>query len=122
MRTERLTLEPDEYGRPAEPGWRRVDWSRHRHDLVIRGRRLHYVDVGSGSDACVLVHGLASCWQWWLENLPHLAARRRTIALDLPGFGHSEMPRRLSAGQVAEAIESLCAELGLGSVALVGHS
>ena len=38
------------------------------------------------------MHGLAGCWQNWLEQLPYFARSRRVVALDLPGFGHSPMP------------------------------
>src|SRR5689334_4395942 len=83
----------DDYGAPGQPDWRTVDWRAHLHDLEIEGRRVHYVDLGEGDGPpVVFVHGLAGCWQNFLENLPAAAERRRTIALDLPGFGRSEMP------------------------------
>ncbi|GAC1626580.1 MAG: alpha/beta fold hydrolase [Nevskia sp.] len=41
----------------------------------------------------IFLHGLSGCWQNWLENLPHFAARgHRVIAVDLPGFGESGKP------------------------------
>jgi pimeloyl-ACP methyl ester carboxylesterase len=72
----------------------------------------------------VLVHGLAACWQCWLETIPRLAAEgRRVIALDLPGFGDSEMPRDdISIEGYGRTVESLCDTLDLGQVVVVGHS
>ena len=86
----------DDYGTPAEPDWREIDWSQYVHQVDIAGRSVNYCDYGSSADGLrpiVLVHGLAACWQCWLEQIPRLAAEgRRVIALDLPGFGASEMP------------------------------
>jgi cis-3-alkyl-4-acyloxetan-2-one decarboxylase len=38
------------------------------------------------------LHGLTATHRYWRDNLPHLAKRRRVLALDLPGFGRSEKP------------------------------
>ena len=118
----------DDYGAPAHPDWRDVDWSPHVKSVQIDGRRVVYCDYGSsGSDGLrpvVLVHGLAACWQCWLETIPRLAAEgRRVIALDLPGFGNSEMPREdISIEAYGRTVESLCDALDLGQVVVVGHS
>ncbi|MEA2445285.1 MAG: hypothetical protein QOJ12_2577 [Thermoleophilales bacterium] len=117
----------DDYGKPAEPNWRDVDWIPHLHDVEIDGRRVHYVDYGESRDGqrpVVLIHGLAACWQNWLETIPRLAAEgRRVIALDLPGFGESEMPRDdISISGYGRTVESLIDKLDLGQVVVVGHS
>lgn len=117
----------DGYGAPAEPGWRDIDWSPHVHQIEIDGRRVNYCDYGEARDGArpvVLVHGLAACWQCWLEQIPRLAAEgRRVIALDLPGFGASEMPRsKISIEAYGRSVESLCDALDLGQVVVIGHS
>src|SRR4051812_32392122 len=117
----------DDYGTPASLDWRDVDWAPQVHSLTIDGRRLNYCDYGEardGSRPVVLVHGLAASWQCWLETIPRLAAEgRRVIALDLPGFGDSEMPRDdISIDGYGRTVESLCDELDLGQVVVVGHS
>ena len=62
--------------------------------VEIDGRPVNYVDIGSGArEPIVFVHGLGGQWQNWLENIPRAAQERRVIALDLPGFGLSPMPR-----------------------------
>ncbi len=69
------------------------------------------------------VHGLGGCWQNWLENLPRAALDRRAIALDLPGFGRSEMPLdEISIQGYARVVDRFCERLGLGEVVLVGNS
>ena len=40
----------------------------------------------------MFVHGLGASWQSWLENIPEFARDHRVVAMDLPGFGYSEMP------------------------------
>ncbi|MDQ6915335.1 MAG: alpha/beta fold hydrolase [Actinomycetota bacterium] len=114
----------DDYGAPGQPDWRTVDWPAHLHDVEIDGRRVHYADLGEGDDPpVVFVHGLAGCWQNFLENLPDTAQRRRAIALDLPGFGRSELsPGEVSITNYAGTVERLCDALELGPVVAVGNS
>jgi pimeloyl-ACP methyl ester carboxylesterase len=117
----------DDYGAPAEPNWREVDWREHLRSVSVEGRRVNYVDYGEGSPdlhPVVLIHGLGGCWQNWLENIRPIAATgRRVIALDLPGFGFSEMPAdEISISGYGRVVNSLCDELDLGEVVLCGHS
>jgi pimeloyl-ACP methyl ester carboxylesterase len=117
----------DDYGKPAEPGWREVNWAPHIHGVELDGTRVNYLDYGEARDdsrPIVLVHGLAASWQCWLEQIPRLAAEgRRVIAIDLPGFGASEMPRDdISIAGFGRTVESLIDHLDLGQVVVVGHS
>src|SRR3954453_16531026 len=117
----------DDYGASAEPDWREVDWREHLHSIEIDGRQVNYVDYGEGSPGVhpvVLVHGLGGCWQNWLENIRPIAALgRRVIALDLPGFGYSEMPsEEITISGYGRVVNALCDELDLGEVVLCGHS
>jgi len=71
----------------------------------------------------VFIHGLGGCWQNWLENLPAVALHRRVVALDLPGFGESEMPEGdVSITNYAACVEALCEHLELGEAVVVGNS
>jgi pimeloyl-ACP methyl ester carboxylesterase len=112
------------YGATAEPDWRDTNWREHSHWAEIEGKRMNYVDVGSGDGLpIVFVHGLSGSWQNWLENLPYFAQKRRCIAMDLPGFGHSEMPReKISISGYARQVDALCEQLGLGRCIVVGNS
>ena len=118
-------LAGDDYGRTAEPSWRGVDWLAHRHQVEIDGRRVNYVDIGEGDrPPAIFIHGLGGCWQNWLENLPRLAQQRRCIALDLPGFSESEMPReKITISGYGETVVELGRKLGLEEpVDLIGNS
>ncbi|SOE07552.1 alpha/beta fold hydrolase [Streptomyces sp. Ag109_G2-15] len=119
----RTVVYADDYARPASPGWRGIDWVARERDFSLHGRRVHYVDHGSGGEAFVLVHGMGGRWQHWLENIPALARRGRVVALDLPGFGRSEAPRSgYSLDGFADAAAALCHELGLRRAVFLGHS
>ncbi len=114
----------DDYGLTAQPDWRTLDWGRHVRRTEVDGRQVNYVDLGSGDrPPVVFVHGLGGNWQNWLENLPQLAQSRRVLAMDLPGFGASEVPREeISISGYGRFVERFCAQLGLGPVVVVGNS
>jgi pimeloyl-ACP methyl ester carboxylesterase len=114
----------DDYGAHDSPDWRGVDWREHARDLQIGGRRVRYVEMGQGEGPPVLlVHGLSGNWQNWLENIPRLAAERRVLALDLPGFGASEDPaEEITMSGYGRAVDEFSDRLGLGEVVLVGNS
>lgn len=114
----------EDYGAGNRPDWRGVNWRAHLHDAQVLGRQVRYVDYGRGDDApVVFIHGLSGRWQNWLENIPKVAEQRRVVALDLPGFGSSQMPEeKTSITLYARVVDALCEQLGLGEVALVGNS
>ena len=102
--------------------WLGVDWSEHRRWVRVQGRWANVVDVGSGP-AILFIHGLGGNWQSWLENLPAFMDGHRVVAMDLPGFGHSEMPReRITIDGYASWLAALMDELGIDRATLVGNS
>lgn len=118
---------PDPYGNP-DPEWLRIDWREHLRTVEVNGSAVNYVEYGptaerTGRDL-ILVHGLAGCWQNWLETLPHFGAHHRVLALDLPGFGHSPMPPwEISVPAYGTLLRGFCEALGVGSsAAIVGNS
>lgn len=114
----------EDYGAPATPDWREIDWREHVDDVEIAGRRVRYADIGDRSaPPVVFVHGLGGNWQNWLENMPRVAEERRAIALDLPGFGESEMPTGdISISGYAGVVDALCEHIEIGPAAVVGNS
>jgi pimeloyl-ACP methyl ester carboxylesterase len=114
----------DDYGATASPDWRTIDWREHLNQAQIAGRRVNYVDIGSGdSPPVVFIHGLGGCWQNWLENIPRVSQERRVIAMDMPGHAYSEMPaEEISISGYGRCVNELCEVLDLGPVELVGNS
>ena len=106
----------------ARSAWMDVDWPAHQRWVTVGGRAANVVEIGSGPPL-LFVHGLSGCWQNWLENLPHFARTHRCIAMDLPGFGASEMPaEEISIAGYARFLDQLCAALEIDAAAVVANS
>jgi pimeloyl-ACP methyl ester carboxylesterase len=114
--------EPPRSGPSAEAPWRSVDWRTHQRWVPVEDRPVNTIELGAGPPV-VFVHGLSGSWQNWLEQLPVLARRHRVVAMDLPGFGHSPMPREeISIAGYARLLDALLGELGIDAAAVVGNS
>jgi pimeloyl-ACP methyl ester carboxylesterase len=111
------------YGPSGRSAWLDIDWRQHQRWVRVQDRWVNVVEYGEGRPV-LFVHGLGGSWQNWLENIPAAAeAGYRAIAVDLPGFGASEMPaEKISIGGYGRFAEALLEELGTGPVALVGNS
>jgi pimeloyl-ACP methyl ester carboxylesterase len=111
-----------DYGNP-DPEWLKIDWREHLHRVELPGAEVNYAEIGEG-EPILFVHGLAGCWQNWLENLPHFGRTHRAIALDLPGFGDSPMPSwPIDMPAYGQLIHDFCEKLGIDrAAALVGNS
>jgi pimeloyl-ACP methyl ester carboxylesterase len=115
-------FETDDYGTPGRPEWLDIDWREHLHSVRLDGSRVNYVELGEGPPL-VFVHGLSGCWQNWLENIPHFARTHRVVAIDLVGFGESEMPHwDISIPGYGRFIDAFLGEIGIERCALVGNS
>lgn len=90
--------------------------------------KLHYHEAGVGNDqTVVLLHGGgpgAASWTNFSRNIAVLARHFHVLAVDQPGYGHSD--KRAEHGQfnryAAMALKGLFDQLGLGRVPLVGNS
>jgi 4,5:9,10-diseco-3-hydroxy-5,9,17-trioxoandrosta-1(10),2-diene-4-oate hydrolase len=95
--------------------------------------RLHYHEAGpsAGSspqtDTVVLLHGGgpgASAWSNFGPNMPAFAQRFRTLMVDLPGYGQSDLgePKGHYFGYAAAALAALFDRLGVAQAHFVGNS
>jgi pimeloyl-ACP methyl ester carboxylesterase len=99
-----------------------IDWQQHLRWVRVQDRWMNIVDMGEGPPL-FFIHGLSGCWQNWLEQIPEFARDHRVIAVDLPGFGQSEMPvDEISMSGYADAIDALMTELGIDTAQIVGNS
>jgi len=93
--------------------------------VEVDGVRLHYLEKGSGS-AVVLLHGNQSLLDdFEISGLFDLLARNhRVIAVDRPGFGHSERPRQKVWTAFAQAalIRKTLSQLSVEKPVIVAHS
>ena len=90
------------------------------------GTRLHYVERGKGRPV-VFLHGNGMMVEDMLiSGVLDAAADRsfRSIAIDRPGFGHSERPRGTAwtAAAQAQLLPRVFALLGIDRPIVVGHS
>ncbi|MEU5861141.1 alpha/beta hydrolase [Nonomuraea sp. NPDC047529] len=79
-----------------------------------------YMDVGRGPVA-LFVHGVGTSSYLWRNVVAELRDERRCVAIDLPLHGGSDPRDDLSIPALAEAVEELCAGLGLDEVDLVAN-
>jgi pimeloyl-ACP methyl ester carboxylesterase len=134
---------PDPYGNP-DPEWQRIDWRQHLRRVAVpmpdeppsadghglegsTHTQVNYVELSPTDPASpttvLFVHGLSGSWQNWLENLPHFARTHRVVAIDLPGFGHSPLPRwAVSIESYGRLVHRFCEVLRIGACAIVGNS
>ncbi|MDP8967808.1 MAG: alpha/beta fold hydrolase, partial [Actinomycetota bacterium] len=114
--------EEEQYGAAGRSEWMDIDWQPHLRWVRVQDRWMNIVDIGEGSPL-IFIHGLSGCWQNWLEQIPYFARDHRVIAVDLPGFGQSEMPaQEISISGYADTIDALMEELGIDTAQIVGNS
>src|SRR5215470_14399799 len=94
-----------------------------QHTTEIGGQEFKYFRAGSGPPI-LLVHGLLGGSFCWRFTIPALAQGRTVLALDLPGFGESDAPRRLDCGMPAqvERLASLVETLAFEQVDIIASS
>lgn len=114
----------EEWAAAIDETWDSFDWEPYEKSVQVDGRRINYVELGDPSKPTLLfVHGIMGTWRNWIFNLLPFCDRFRVIAIDLPGFGESEMPAdQLTMENYARIIKDFSETLGLGKVSLVGNS
>jgi pimeloyl-ACP methyl ester carboxylesterase len=114
----------DTYADGDDQSWMGVDWPSMTRKIRVFDRAVNVVDMGGGGPPLLFIHGLGGAWQNWLLNMPAFADTHRVVALDLPGFGESEMPADgdLSIRGFAKAVDAVCTELDIDCPIVVGNS
>ena len=112
-------------GGPGEATGVVVTRTAHRY-AEVEGIRIFYresLPYGDPAEApvMVLLHGFPSASHQYRRLIDSLGARYRMIALDYPGFGHSDVPTPASAGgtfrysfdRLADIVEEFLLQQGL---------
>jgi pimeloyl-ACP methyl ester carboxylesterase len=111
------------YADADDASWLGIDWTALQHPVEVLGRRVNVLDTGGDGSVVVWIHGLSANWQSWLLNIPRFMGTYRCVALDLPGFGASEMPPEdITITGYARAVDAVCRALGIRAASVVGHS
>ncbi len=112
----------DDYGAQGHEDWRDIDWRRHQRWVALPGGPINVIERGEGPPL-VLVHGHSGRWANWLPNIPHFSRNHRVVAMDLPGFGHSPMPReRITIENYGRTLDALMDRLDITAAPVVGNS
>jgi pimeloyl-ACP methyl ester carboxylesterase len=103
--------------------WMSVDWLSMTRQLEVGGREVSVIDSGGDGPPLLWLHGLGGVWQNWLLNIPAFTGTHRCVAVDLPGFGQSEMPDgEISIPGFAKTVDNVCNQLGLDNPVVIGNS
>lgn len=94
-----------------------------RHETVaVNGTQLHYVTAGDHGSPVLLVHGFPETWWAFRRLIPLLAAHHRVYAVDLRGFGDSDIAEENHSSAIAaEDLHALNAHLSIGPMHVVGQ-
>src|SRR5215207_4387633 len=124
MRNGLLRPGPDAtYADGDDATWMAVDWPSLQRPLELLGRRVNVLDTGGTGPPLLFLHGWSSNWQIFLLNIAEFMTTHRCLALDLPGFGASDMPAEpISIQGYAKTVDAMCDALGVESVSVVGNS
>ena len=94
--------------------------------VVVRGNRLCYRQSGpngAAASAVVFLHGLGGGSATWRRQYQTLAATRRVVGWDMPGYGGSEpLPGAPQAQDFADILSAFLSALDLSRIHLVGQS
>jgi len=112
----------DGYGAEGHEEWLDVDWHEHQRWVKLSGGAVNVIELGEGPPL-VFVHGHSGRWANWLEQLPSFARRHRVVAMDLPGFGSSPMPREpITIENYGRFLDELMDRLDIAAAPVVGNS
>ncbi|WP_312908237.1 alpha/beta fold hydrolase [Tissierella praeacuta] len=90
--------------------------------MDIEGLSINYIVEGQGRDVLVL-HGWGANINTVLPIVNILKDKFRVHALDLPGFGKSEEPKKpIDSFKYAEIVKNYMDNMGIKKVILIGHS
>src|SRR5687767_1327296 len=93
-----------------------------KHSFVPVGDlNFHVAEAGEG-DPVLLLHGWPQHWYCWRLVMPALAKRHRVLAMDLRGFGWTDIAwQGFEKENMADDVANLVSALDLDRVKIVGH-
>jgi pimeloyl-ACP methyl ester carboxylesterase len=111
------------YADGDDAAWMGIDWPSLTRRVEVDGRAVNVVDTGGDEPPLLWIHGLSGMWQNWLLNIPAFMDGHRCVAIDLPGFGRSEVPSdEISIRGYARTVDRLCDQLEIEEPAVIGNS
>lgn len=89
-----------------------------------KGVKLHYVEMGSGSELIVLLHGFPDYWYTFRDLMEELSVKYKVVALDLRGYNLSDKPKGVENYKidvVVTDVEALIKKMGAKKAIIIGH-
>ncbi|MGD8432083.1 MAG: alpha/beta hydrolase, partial [Nitrosopumilaceae archaeon] len=95
--------------------------------INLDGFNIRYLEFGKGNEKHLLfIHGLGSAADRWMKIPEGLSSEFHSIAIDLPGFGESEKPKKMdyTIDQFRKITVSFLNEISIQKekISLIGHS
>lgn len=95
----------------------------HHQTAKVDGVNIFYREAGpADAPVVLLLHGFPTSSHMFRNLIPALADRYHVIAPDYPGFGHSDMPNRVTFAytfdRFAELVDGLLDQLGVTRYAM----
>jgi epoxide hydrolase 4 len=123
LRARRLSKKYARFRWDFEAKHDEIDSAFHHQDRVVKGIKWHYVDEGNSAGKVILfLHGLPEGWYSWHDVLPRLDPGYRLLAVDMKGYGRSDLTDgsydwHVVARQTLEFMDSL----GIKQFYVVSH-
>lgn len=91
-------------------------------EIIVSGLKVRYEEAGEGK-TLLFLHGWGGRWESWYPVFYPLSKKYHVVALDLPGFGESEMPKNVwGLTEYAEFIYEFIKKINLNKFIIIGHS
>jgi 2-hydroxy-6-oxonona-2,4-dienedioate hydrolase len=87
----KLIEQTNAWGKVVWHVWGDETWTVQNAKSTIGGTT-YDVDTRHQAKPLVLLHGGSGSWTHWVRNVEHFAQTRPVWALDIPGFGDSDLP------------------------------
>lgn len=88
--------------------------------VEVKGSQIHYVEEGNG-DPILFLHGIPTNLYLWRNVIPEVSKNGRAIAVDLVGYGKSDVPKMGNYGTNNQYsyLEGFIEQMGLKNITLV---
>jgi pimeloyl-ACP methyl ester carboxylesterase len=91
--------------------------------IQIQNLRVNYNESGTGDQTIVLLHGWGCDSTIFRTLQAHLESKFKVLALDFPGFGHSQEPNEpWGTAEYTALTKDWLAALGITNPIVIGHS
>ncbi len=90
--------------------------------ITIDGININYIKKGKG-DNVILIHGWLASYKYFNKLIDKLATNYTVYAIDLPGFGDSDIPPIIyNTHNYANIVYQFINKLSINNATLIGHS